>query len=136
LQAKDVFDDPEEAFQAARQANPRPSDADLRARLGHGLMQRPDGTWTFRYDVALRNGSGARVMATPEEIAADWQSLGRITCPTLLVRGADSDILSPELAQRMVTAIPNCRLVDVQDSGHAVPLDNPAGFLEAVRDFL
>ena len=136
LQAKDVFDDPEEAFQAARQANPRPSDADLRARLSHGLMQRPDGKWTFRYDVALRNGSGARVMATPEEIASDWQSLGRITCPTLLVRGADSDILSPELAQRMVAAIPNCRLVEVQDSGHSVPLDNPAGFLEAVRDFL
>jgi pimeloyl-ACP methyl ester carboxylesterase len=136
VRANDVFDSAEDAFQAARRANPRPAEADLRARLHYGLMQRPDGKWTFRYDVALRNGSSARVMPTPEEIARDWESLKNITCPTLLVRGAASDVLSPELAQRVVEAIPNCRLVEVADSGHAVPLDNPRGFLEAVRGFL
>ena len=99
-------------------------------------MQRPDGRWTFRYDVALRNNSGARVLATPQEIEQDWQSLRQISCPTLLVRGAQSDILSPELARRMVESIPNCTLVEGPDSGHSVPLDNPAGFLHAVRAFL
>jgi esterase len=136
LRWQDVFDDPEEAFQAARRANSRPSDEALRQRLAHGLMQRPDGKWTFRYDVALRNGSGARVTPTPEEIAADWVSLQNITSPTLLVRGVHSDILSPEHAQRMVETMPNCKLVEVEDSGHSVPLDNPRGFLEAVRGFL
>ena len=136
LRARDVFDDPEEAFQAARKANPRPPDDALRARIQHGLMQQPDGKWTFRYDVALRNGSGARVTPTPEEVAADWESLKNITSPTLLVRGVHSDILSPELAQRMVATIPNCKLVEVMDSGHPVPLDNPRGFLDAVRGFL
>jgi len=136
LRAPDGFDNPDEAFQAARRANPRPPDDALRARIQHGLMQRPDGKWTFRYDVALRNGSGARVIATPAEIAADWASLTNITSPTLLVRGAHSDILSPEHAQRMVATIPNCRLVTVADSGHSVPLDNPPGFLEAVRGFV
>ena len=99
-------------------------------------MQRPDGKWTFRYDVALRNGSGARVIPTPDEIRSDWESLKGITCPTLLVRGAESDILSPELAQRFVDSVPNARLVEVADSGHSVPLDNPRGFIESVRDFL
>jgi pimeloyl-ACP methyl ester carboxylesterase len=136
LRWQDVFDDPEEAFQVARRANARPPDAALRARVKHGLMQRPDGKWTFRYDVALRNGSGARVTATPEEIAADWASLKNITSPTLLVRGVHSDILDPEHAQRMVDTIPNCKLVQVEESGHSVPLDNPRGFLEAVRGFL
>jgi pimeloyl-ACP methyl ester carboxylesterase len=136
LQAQDVFSDPEEAFAVARRANPRPADEDIRARLRHGLMQRPDGTWTYRYDVALRNGSGARVMPTEAEVARDWESLRNITCPTLLVRGTESDVLSAEHAQRMVQTIPNCRLVEVQNSGHSVPLDSPAGFLDAVRGFL
>jgi esterase len=79
---------------------------------------------------------GGRVLPSPEQIEQDWQSLTNITCPTLLVRGEASDILSPEDAQRMVASIPNCRLVEVPDSGHAVPLDNPSGFLAAVRGFL
>jgi len=54
----------------------------------------------------------------------------------LLVRGVASDVLSPELAQRMVQSIPDCHLVEVADSGHSVPLDNPRGFLDAVRGFL
>ncbi len=134
--APDVFDDPEEAFAAARAANPRPPDAELRDRVNHGLMRRDDGKWTFRYDAALRRNPDVRHLATPEEIEADWESLTRITCPTLLVRGEASDILSPELAQRMVNSIPNCRLVEVADSGHSVPLDNPTGFLRAVEPFL
>jgi pimeloyl-ACP methyl ester carboxylesterase len=136
LRTQDVFDDPEQAFKAARRANPRPPDEALRARVHHGVMQRPDGKWTFRYDVALRDGSGARITSTPDEIAADWESLKGITSPTLLVRGVHSDILSPELAQRMVATIPNCRLVEVQESGHSVPLDNPRGFLDAMRTFV
>jgi MFS family permease len=119
-----------------RAANARPPDDELRHRVEHGLVQRPDGKWTFRYDVALRNGSGARRTATPEEVEHDWASLVNITCPTLLVRGALSDVLDADVAQRMVQSIPDCRLVEVADSGHSVPLDNPRGFLQAVRGFL
>ena len=86
--------------------------------------------------MALRDGSGARVLPTPAETEQMWTSLSNISCPTLLVRGADSDILSPEHAERMVRTIPNCRLVEVPESGHPVPLDNPGGFLAAVRTFL
>jgi pimeloyl-ACP methyl ester carboxylesterase len=136
LQAKDIFQDPEEAFQLARRANPRPPDDELRHRVLSGLKQLDDGTWTFRYDVHLRDGSGARVMSTPVEIQHMWTSLANISCPTLLVRGTDSDVLSPELAERMVRSIPDCRLVEVPDSGHSVPLDNPSGFLAAVKTFL
>ena len=136
LRSQDVFANPDEAFAVARQANPRPPDDELRKRVTHGLLQRADGTWTFRYDVALRNNSGARVVATPEEIEHDWASLGRISSDTLLVRGLHSDILSEDQAARMVAAIPSCRLVEVADAGHSVPLDNPSGFLQVVRGFL
>jgi pimeloyl-ACP methyl ester carboxylesterase len=56
--------------------------------------------------------------------------------PTLIIRGEVSDILSPELAQRMIETIPGARLVTVAGSGHAVPLDAPEGFLAAARGFL
>ncbi len=136
LRNQDVFDDPEQAVAAARTANARPPDAELRARVLNGIKQTPEGKWTFRYDVALRNGSGARTTPTRAEIDHDWASLKDITSPTLLVRGAESDVLSPANAQRMVDGIPNCRLIEVENSGHSVPLDNPSGFLNAVRTFL
>ena len=136
VRANDVFDAPEDAVAQARAANPRPPDEVVRDRALNNLIQRPDGKWTWRYDVALRDGSGARVTPTAEEVARTWESLRNITSPTLLIRGADSDVLSPALAQRMVETIPNCRLVTVQDSGHSVPGDNPPGFMAAVATFL
>lgn len=136
VRANDVFDDPEEAVAASRRANPRPPDSELRHRVLNNLMQRPDGRWTFRYDIALRNGSGARTTPTPADVNAGWESLRKITSPTLIVHGLHSDVLSAENAKRMEQTIPNCRVIDVHDSGHSVPLDNPDGFIEAVKTFL
>jgi pimeloyl-ACP methyl ester carboxylesterase len=133
--ANDVFLDPKEAVALMRAQNPRPPEAELRTRTLYNLVQRDDGTWTWRYDVALRNGT-ATTRPSPDEAQAMWAELANITCPTLLVRGVDSDILSPQLAQRVLDGIPDCRLVEVSASGHAVPLDNPTGFLEAVQTFV
>lgn len=133
VRAADTFDDPEEAVRAARAANARPPEAELRHRVLNNLMQRPDGRWTFKYDAVLR--SPDRPLPRPDEADA-WAGLRRIGCPTLLVRGAASDILDRETAERMVQEIPNCRLVEVPDAGHSVPLDNPDGFLAALRGFL
>ena len=69
-------------------------------------------------------------------IAAQWEALAKITCPTLVVRGAASDFLSPEIADRMVDEVlENGRLAVVPQAGHSVMSDNPAGFLEAVAAF-
>lgn len=133
VQASDVFDDAEEAVRAARALNPRPPEAELRHRLLNNLMQLEDGRWTWRYDRSLR--SPDRPLPRPDADSA-WAMLPKITCPTLLVRGAESDILSRETADRMVRTIPNCQLVEVPDAGHSVPLDNPSGFIAAVRPFL
>jgi pimeloyl-ACP methyl ester carboxylesterase len=133
VQAQDTFANPEEAIAAARAANARADEVELRHRVTNNLMQRPDGSWTFRYDAALR--SPDRPLPRPEPEQA-WALLPRITCPTLLVRGSESDILSVETAERMVREIPNCRFVTVPDAGHSIPLESPKGFLEATRPFL
>src|SRR5262249_1122885 len=136
VRANDLFDTPEDAVKAARAATPPPPHDGVRGRVLNNLIQRRNGKWTYRYDVALRNGSGARVMPTPEEVAQTWESLRNITAPTLLIRGVESDVLSPALAKRMVETIPDCRLIEVPDAGHSVPGDSPSGFLAAIKTFL
>jgi pimeloyl-ACP methyl ester carboxylesterase len=132
-QARDVWDDPEDAVRDARAVNPRPPDDELRHRVLHGLVQRPDGRWTLRYDASLRSPETPLPRPDPAYV---WAQLPKITCPTLIVRGAESDVLSRETAERMAKTIPTCTLVEVPRSGHTVPLDNPKGFLEAVDAFL
>lgn len=132
-QAPDLFDTPEDAVRQARAANPRAPDDELRHRFLNNLKQTEDGRWTWRWDKALR--APGRQLARPNPDEA-WAQLKQITAPTLLVRGAESDVLSRETAWRMLREIPDCRLVTVPNSGHSVPLDNPSGFIAAVQPFL
>ncbi len=134
VSAPDVFDTPEDAFVAARAANPVPPEDALRHRIRNNLLLRPDGRWTWRWDPALR-GSGRSNLPRPDP-AAQWELLGSITAPTLVVRGAQSDVLAAEDAARMVRDIADCTLVEVADAGHTVPLDQPERFLDTVRPFL
>ena len=46
----------------------------------------------------------------------------------LLVRGGTSDLLSPEIAQRMVAEMQACRMVEVPGVGHAPTLTEPEAF--------
>ncbi|GBD11566.1 2-(acetamidomethylene)succinate hydrolase [bacterium HR23] len=106
----------------------------VRGSLRHNLMQRPDGKWTWKYDPAFRDpAQRARRMASPNALWEAWRSL---RCPVLLVRGAESDVLSPHTAEAMVHLLPHCRLVTVPRAGHLVPGDNPRGWEQALTAFL
>ncbi len=132
VRAKDVFESRDEAFAAARAASSVPPEAHHRHRIDHNLMLTEDGAWTWRYDRALR-APGAVRARDPE---AGWRAVANIGVPTLLIRGENSDILSPELAGRMLDANPRIAMTTVVGSGHSVPLDSPDGFLAACRPFL
>jgi pimeloyl-ACP methyl ester carboxylesterase len=129
-----AFDDLEEAVRAAHQANPRPGIEAVRSVVRANLRQRDDGRWVWRYDAAGLGGPTGFFERAPAE-DEQWALLARIDCPTLLVRGAETDTLRRETAERMTGAIPDCRLVELPASGHSVPRDNPAAFLAAVRPF-
>ncbi len=77
--------------------------------------------------------------ATPEMAVVGeamlWQAYDRIICPTLLLRGADSDLLSASTAQAMTQRGPRARLVEFAGVGHA-PTLVAADQQAAVRDFL
>jgi pimeloyl-ACP methyl ester carboxylesterase len=64
-----------------------------------------------------------------------WQVLGQIACPTLVVRGARSDMFASGTVPRVIAANPRIGVVEV-DAGHNVAADDPDGFDRAVRAFL
>jgi esterase len=133
LAANDVFSSEDEAFAQARAANPRPTDATLRHRVTHNLRQLPDGTLTYKYDKELRRNPRALFDHTTDELWAAWRA---VTCPVLLVRGADSDVLAADTAQRMLAENPNVSFASIPDCGHSITLDRPDGLLEVVTPWL
>ncbi len=60
----------------------------------------------------------------------------RLRCPTLLVRGKLSDLLSEEGAKRFVELVPHSEYVDVSGAAHMVAGDRNDRFSAAVIDFL
>jgi pimeloyl-ACP methyl ester carboxylesterase len=131
-ESTELYKDPEEAFRAARAANPRPPESQQRRTVHASLKQRDDGRWAWRYDPVLRRP----IVSIVPPSAAQWALMPRITCPTLLVSGADSDLVSTETAERLLREIPDCRWIVVPESGHGVAEDNPSGLLAAVQPFL
>ncbi len=63
-----------------------------------------------------------------------WDALRTIQCPTLIVRGTHSNVLSFEVAQRMVKTLRDGRLLEL-DAGHNVALDRPKELADAVVAF-
>lgn len=87
----------------------------------HGYRSRPDGL-RLHYDPAIR-------IPYVDLTAADidlWQVWDNITCPTLVLRGAESMLLTEQTAAEMQKRGPKARLVLIPNAGHAPALMDPA----------
>jgi pimeloyl-ACP methyl ester carboxylesterase len=96
------------------------------------IVQRPDGRWAFRYDPRIAEPFKAAF--TGQEIDL-WPLYERIACPTLVVRGAETDLLARETWQRMGACGPRAKLAEIPGVGHA-PMFMDAEQIAVVRDFL
>jgi pimeloyl-ACP methyl ester carboxylesterase len=96
----------------------------------HGVARNEDGTYTWKFDNYVRIFYPQRFAAA--EIRDLW---GRITCPTLLMRGAESWASDPSKDGRG-EAFQNARVVNVPNAGHWVHHDRLDEFLRQVRAFL
>lgn len=105
------------------------SDAQQQTAAGHAVKSRPGGGYTWKMDPAVRTDPRR---PDPE---ASWNLARRISGPVLLVRGGDSDLLSPEIAQRMVAEMQDCRMVEVPGVGHAPTLMEPEAFDPVMKFF-
>lgn len=87
------------------------------------LKAAPQGGWMPHYDPGL----ALPVRAMTPELASFgeamlWRAYDAIRCPTLLLRGAESDLLSPATAEAMTRRGPHARRVDLPGVGHAPTL--------------
>ena len=96
----------------------------------------PDGGITLHYDPAIAVPFKAlRREAAAAGEAALWQLYDHIGAQTLLLRGAQSDLLSRDTAQAMTLRGPRARLVEFEGVGHA-PTLVAADQIQVVTDFL
>jgi len=131
-QSPERIESEEWAVEYIHRANPLQDLDLLRQRVRHGLKRLPDGGLTWKYAKGLRD----MMRAGRRDVVDLWEPLARIPCPTLVVRGAESDILSPEVAKKMTERLPDGRLVEIPGAGHTVPADRPDDFVRHVRAFL
>jgi pimeloyl-ACP methyl ester carboxylesterase len=100
------------------------------------LKPAPEGGLMSHYDpaIALPYRSFTPELAKAGETLL-WASYDALRCPTLLLRGAQSDLLSAATAQAMAQRGPRARLVEFESVGHAPTLVAPDQ-VACVRDFL
>ena len=109
------------------------ADSVLRRRLQYATKELPNGKLGWRYDLAIREQRRQGTVAPAPNL---WPALAQITCPTLIVRGTDTDLLSSEAAQQMEEALAQGTLVEVPRAGHMVFEDNPEDFISRLTSFL
>ncbi len=96
------------------------------------LARRADGRWGFRYDPRIAEGFRASFADKDIDL---WGLYDRIACPTLAIRGAESDLLSRAVWRQMGERGPRAALVEIPGVGHA-PMFLDPNQISIVRDFL
>lgn len=110
---------------------PRPSSND---GLMKNLRLKGDGRLYWHWDPAFQS---FHAQAHAGGIAERMESGAlRVSIPTLLVRGKQSDVVSEEAAQLLLKLIPHAEFFDVEGAGHMVAGDKNDVFNGAIEDFL
>jgi esterase len=131
----DEFASLEEAMAYRRAASPvlAARGAEDQHELALGVLrQRADGKWGWKMDPAYIRQRVERGAPVRPPL---WPALQALLCPTLVVWGSDSDVLSETQARRMVDVLPRGELVRVPGIGHAPTLVEPV-VLAALDRFL
>lgn len=115
--------------------NPRRDPRLLRRSLLHNLRRKPDGKLEWKWDPRPRRAGFTRER-WEERRARLWDHVDRLACPTLIIRGAESDLFSAENASAFLNRLRNGRYAVVENAGHTVQGDNPAGLVREMRAFL
>jgi pimeloyl-ACP methyl ester carboxylesterase len=135
-----VFTSVEEYARMLSLNYPAGQPAAIQRMAKYGLRQREDGLFELKMDPNLRGERADTPEAKDAEeafIQHQWDALAKITCPTLVVRGAASDILSPDTADKMVDEVlQNGTLAVIPQAAHSVATDNPEAFQQAVAKFV
>jgi len=108
----------------------RLSDAQWEHLVRTNVRQDAEGRWRLGYDPGI--AVPFRAQAAPVDLWPLWDA---VRCPTLVLRGADSDLLSARTAEAMAARGPRPRIVEIPGVGHA-PMLLDRDQVELVAGFL
>jgi pimeloyl-ACP methyl ester carboxylesterase len=101
----------------------------LRRGILHNALQRPDGTWVWRY----------RRLAEPRDhpdFTDGWNVIEHLTVPLLLVRGMrPQSVVSDEDEAELVRLNPSAQVAHVEEAGHSVQGDAPVELAALIDRF-
>jgi pimeloyl-ACP methyl ester carboxylesterase len=108
------------------------SDAEWATLTEHVTRRQADGSYRMHYDPAIAVPFNAVKIDKDIEL---WPLYDAIRCPTLVIRGALSDLLKRDTVQEMAGRGPRATTVEIPDVGHAPTLMH-ADQIAILRDFL
>ena len=129
----DGFDTLDDVADAIAAYNPSRKRTRNLGGLTKNVRQRADGRWYWHWDPRFLQG-GDETRITDVEVLSEASRA--VTVPTLLVRGGQSDVVSQEGIDSMLTLIPHAEVADVSEAGHMVAGDDNQVFASAIVEFL
>ncbi len=108
------------------------SDDEWAALTEHVTRRQSDGGYRMHYDPAI---AVPFMAAKTDQDIELWNYYDAIKCPTLVIRGALSDLLKRETLQEMARRGPRAKTVEISDVGHAPTLMH-RDQIAVVREFL
>ena len=130
-QTPNAFDSWQHAKAFLRERHPKASEENRQTRLKWMLKEGSEGKIVWRLDNAIFDPN-----LRPDPVKETCALLKKIQCPTLIVRGGVSDVLTVDTCEKMVELIPRSQWVEIPNAGHMVIEDNPVAFNAAMLDFL
>jgi pimeloyl-ACP methyl ester carboxylesterase len=133
VQVNQEFDDLEHFVRNVRQYDPYRSREHIERTVKYNMLQRADGKFVSKCDSNPRRLNIVRGSGPLENITLEDAT--RFDLPVLLIRGANSNILAPDAAERFAASLPRGSLATVPDCGHNVHGQNTKGFINALNGF-
>jgi pimeloyl-ACP methyl ester carboxylesterase len=128
-----VYRSPGEYYAFLQQQRPLADNAALQRFCENSVRRRADGEYEIKCDPAVQH-----IYSTNDELLVERHraALSSLRCPTLLIRGAGSAIVTAPALQQVLRLVPSARSSTVAGAGHAVMLDRPKEFHDALLPFL
>ena len=126
------------AADVIRDAYPYATQEQAERRARSAVAVTPDGAYVWDFDPVFRDSTARPPEPDPGQrrLSDLWDCVDRLQCPMMIVRGAETDMLTSEAVQRLHRRVPGSRVSLIEEAGHSVPTDQPAMLALTIREFL
>ncbi len=137
LAAAERFESVEDAIEMFRDFYPYASSEQLERRV-EGSLRSENEHYVWDFDPIFRDPTARPIEPDPGQRRFNdlWESADRLQCPMMIIRGSETDMLTPEAIQRLHRRVIGSRVSLIEEAGHALPTDQPAMLALNIREFL